>query len=222
MSENSMKTPIPVYAASCMILLTSVVYYLFFRKLEILPTYSLVLMALAGASILIRHKLAWIVGAALSLLFVASISFYIYREQLNFDENPNSLLTLYILCSVSVYTVAMVFMYYRYPYMDQRQRFFASTAHRYQVSVPVIFPEIGSLEASTVDISYGGFKILSPTNITFEVGQKTLATLPKWKIEPIKVKMIRKQSEHLIFEILGLSRDEQNELKYYLNKVSSK
>ncbi len=222
MSDNAMKTPVPVYIASFLILISSVIYYIFFRNLEILPLYSLLLLALAGASILIRHKLAWLIGSIFCTLFVASVSFYIHQEQLNFDENPNSLLTLYILCSVSVYTVAMVFVYYRYPYMDQRQRFFASTAHRYQVSVPVIFPEIGSLEASTVDISYGGFKILAPTNITFEVGQETLATLPKWKIEPLKVKMIRKQSEHLIFEILGLSRDEQNELKYYLNKVSSK
>src|SRR5690606_1093636 len=110
----------------------------------------------AGFSLLIRHKLAWLLGILFCSAFLSCTVFLVINtaaEQspwLNAARVFDVLLVFFIVGSVSYF--------FRYPYLDRRQRWLAPTANRFQVVTPVVVS--GRWPGKTQDLSYTGLKIL--------------------------------------------------------------
>ncbi len=112
----------------------------------------------AGVSLMIRHKLSWIVGIALCGLFVGSTLFVLIR---GFYEVEPVISTVRLLnCALVLFIVSTVLSFFRYPYLDRRQNWLAPTGERVAVATPILLS--GGVEAQTVDMSYVGARLRLP------------------------------------------------------------
>lgn len=111
----------------------------------------------AGMSLMIRHKLAWVVGIVLCGVFVISTLFSLIRD---FGVVEPVISTARLLdCGLVIFIVGTIFSFFRYPYLDRRQNWFAPTGERFQVATQVL---LDGVEAQTVDLSYTGARIRLP------------------------------------------------------------
>lgn len=112
----------------------------------------------AGLSLLMRHKSAWLI-AVFALLIVLTMNTY---RAFTIDEtilNPE-FVRMQILISILVtFSVLIIAFYARYPYLDRRQQWMFPTAHRYDVKTPVIVRAGGDFAGLTESISTAGIRI---------------------------------------------------------------
>ncbi|MGE5085920.1 MAG: PilZ domain-containing protein [Bacillota bacterium] len=129
---------------------------------------SWVLVCGAGISLMIRHKSSWIMGTIFCGSFVA-INLYEIAFQSPVGVDPWLTAFKFINCLLVAVIVATVFCFFRYPYLDRRQNWFAPTGERFKVEMPVIVN--GDLGAKTLDLSYTGARIVLDAAASFKPGQ---------------------------------------------------
>jgi hypothetical protein len=115
---------------------------------------------IAGISLLLRHKSAWMT-AVLVLLLVLLMNTY---RAFTLDETQmnTEFVRVQILVSILVtFSVLIIAFYARYPFLDRRQQWLAQTAHRYGTATRVSM-SIGSavVQGTTNSLSTNGAQIL--------------------------------------------------------------
>lgn len=123
--------------------------------LTIFQPFQWVLVMGAALSLLIRHKSAWALSIFFMLIFVSSM---VKDRFWPGEDVENQLGTAKFLGAMAgLYVIAVTLYFFRYPYLDRRQNWFAPTAERFAVQIPVLIN--GSIAADTTDLSYTGARI---------------------------------------------------------------
>jgi hypothetical protein len=115
---------------------------------------------IAGVSLLLRHKMAWMV-AVVVLLWVLAMNTY---RAFTLDENMVSaeFVRMQILISILVtFSVLIISFYARYPYLDRRQQWLFPTPQRFNVATAVhVHFEGGNEQGMTDSLSSGGARVI--------------------------------------------------------------
>ena len=122
----------------------------------IFQPFQWVLVIGAALSLLIRHKSAWALGLIFMALFVASM----VKDRFwpaDGEVDPMLGTAKFLGAMAGLYVIVVMMYFFRYPYLDRRQKWFAPTADRFLVQIPVLIN--GSIMADTSDLSYTGVKL---------------------------------------------------------------
>ena len=130
---------------------------------------SWIMVCGAGISLMIRHKSAWVMGMTLCVAFVLT-NLYQLAFLSTAGVNPWASTIKLMDCLLVAFIVATVFYFFRYPYLDRRQNWFAPTAERFKVEMPVVLN--GDLQTKLVDLSYTGARIAVDAAAPFKVDQR--------------------------------------------------
>ncbi|QDK38352.1 PilZ domain-containing protein [Bdellovibrio sp. NC01] len=135
---------------------------------------SWILIFGAGASLMVRHKSSWMLGIILCLSFVGYTGYTIVLA-IGPGGNPVTQTAKLLDCLLVAFIVGSVFYFFRYPYLDRRQHWFAPTGSRFAAQIPVVIN--GSIQSQTVDLSYTGARIAVPQGSTFKKGDRVSLAL---------------------------------------------
>ncbi|MBC7372066.1 MAG: PilZ domain-containing protein [Bdellovibrionaceae bacterium] len=116
---------------------------------------------IAGLSLLLRHKSAWVAGVFTLLVVLIMNTFRAF----NVDENTLNpeFVRMQILISILVtFSVLIIAFYARYPYLDRRQQWIFPTAHRYDFPTSITVHIDGDVVGVTESISSAGVRIRMP------------------------------------------------------------
>jgi hypothetical protein len=121
----------------------------------IFQPFQWVLIVGAALSLILRHKSAWALGLLFMMIFVGSM----VKDRYWPTEELDPLLgtAKFLGAMAGLYVIVVMMYFFRYPYLDRRQKWFAPTADRFHVQIPVLIN--GSIAADTTDLSYTGAKI---------------------------------------------------------------
>ncbi|MFM6928717.1 MAG: PilZ domain-containing protein [Bdellovibrio sp.] len=130
---------------------------------------SWILVCGAGVSLMIRHKSSWIAGTVLCAAFVG---INLYEVVFQDTSGVDPWLTTFKLmnCLLVAFIVTTVFYFFRYPYLDRRQNWFAPTGERFKVEMSVVVN--GDTRLKTVDLSYTGARIAVDAAASFQPEQR--------------------------------------------------
>lgn len=136
---------------------------------------SWIMVCGAGISLMIRHKSSWILGISLCVAFVLTNVY-----QLAFLDtagvSPWASTMKLLDCLLVAFIVVTVFYFFRYPYLDRRQNWFAPTAERFKVEMPVVLNG-GQISLKLVDLSYTGARIALDPGASFKKGERVSVQL---------------------------------------------
>lgn len=142
----------------------------------IFQPFQWVLVIGAALSLLIRHKSAW----ALSLVFMIAFVSSMVKDRFWPSEELDSLVgtAKFLGAMAGLYVIAVTIYFFRYPYLDRRQKWLSPTADRFAVSIPVLIN--GSISGDTSDLSYTGAKIsLKDPGDNFQKGDRLSLQIPE-------------------------------------------
>jgi hypothetical protein len=115
---------------------------------------------IAGLSLILRHKMAWMVAVGV-LLWVLAMNTY---RAFTLDENMISadFVRMQILISILVtFSVLIISFYARFPYLDRRQQWLFPTAHRFAIVTPVQLHHGGGTDPGVTDsLSSAGARVV--------------------------------------------------------------
>lgn len=172
---------------------------------------SWMLLFAAGISLLVRHKTAWMFSIALCFAFVISTGITFMQE---FDSSDSLYNTFKIIdCLLVFFVVGTVAYYFRYPYLDRRQSWLAPTADRFAVATPI---HLGSLQGTTVDLSYSGAYILTSSDHQLKVEEEIPVHLPEIQNLKCSAKVIAVEDKHVRVQFEGLSSQQNHLLRQWL------
>lgn len=135
---------------------------------------SWVLIFGAGVSLMVRHKSSWMLGIVLCLSFVVYTGYTIVLA-IGPGGNPVTQTAKLLDCLLVAFIVGSVFYFFRYPYLDRRQHWFAPTGSRFAAQIPVVIN--GTIQSQTVDLSYTGARIAVPQGSAFKKGDRVSLAL---------------------------------------------
>jgi len=144
----------------------------------IFQPFQWILIVGTALSLLVRHKSAWAVGLVLMLIFVSTM--IVERYWTSGGEDLDSMLgtAKFIGAMTGLYVIIVMMYFFRYPYLDRRQKWFGPTADRFMVQIPVLIN--GSISADTADLSYTGARIaLKDAGENFKKGDRISVQLPE-------------------------------------------
>ncbi|XGC79735.1 PilZ domain-containing protein [Bdellovibrio bacteriovorus] len=167
--SSTLERPRAVQMAAAVLIATPLLDIMMMQRTgtQIFSWISWVMIAGAGISLMIRHKLSWLVGITLCILFVVSTGVSLFQEIESADPIVSSAKLLD--CLLVLFIVGTVSYFFRYPYLDRRQNWFAPTGERFALSMSVV---LDGMETQTLDLSYTGAKISAPEGKLFKVGDK--------------------------------------------------
>lgn len=156
----ALERPRAVEMAAAVLMITPVLDILMMQRtgISVLNWMSWAAVFGAGVSLLVRHKLSWVVGIGLCGVFVVSTLISLYQGIHIVDPVISTARVLD--CLLVLFIVGTVFSFFRYPYLDRRQNWFAPTGERFIVATNVLLN--GSMEAQTLDLSYTGARLSRP------------------------------------------------------------
>ncbi len=201
--------------AAAVLILTPVLDLMMMQRsgVSILNWLSWIFVFGAGVTLMIRHKSSWIIGIALCAAFVLNTSYHLVQELSVVDPIVSSARLLD--CLIVVFIVVTVFSFFRYPYLDRRQNWFAPTGDRYVVMTSVMLD--GKTEAQTVDLSYTGARISVPEGATYEKGQAVSIQLSEINDIQCSGKVIDMHGGILRVHFAGLNSNEKELLRQWLS-----
>ncbi|UXR63107.1 hypothetical protein EZJ49_08460 [Bdellovibrio bacteriovorus] len=127
---TTLERPRTVEMAAAVLILTPLLDVMMMQRsgVSILTWLSWIFVFGAGVTLMIRHKSSWIIGIVLCAAFVVDTSYHLVQELNAVDPIVSSARLLD--CLIVVFIVVTVFSFFRYPYLDRRQNWFAPTGDR--------------------------------------------------------------------------------------------
>jgi hypothetical protein len=105
--------------------------------------------------------------------------------------------------------------FFRYPYLDRRQKWFAPTADRFAVAIPVLIN--GSIPADTTDLSYTGARIsLKDLGGNFQKGDRLSLQIPEVADLVCQGEVIAKDDASLRVKFDKIDSDSREILRQWL------
>lgn len=214
-TSQGLERPIIVQLSAAVLLLTPLLDIVFARRagFSLFGWFEWGLILGAGFSLLIRHKLAWLLGILFcSVFLIRTINLVVQTasEQspwLNAARVFDVLLVFFIVGTVSYF--------FRYPYLDRRQRWLAPTANRFQVVIPVVVES--RWKGKTQDLSYTGMKIqLSDGDHGLKVDQTVSIQLPDINDIQCQAKIIGVQNDELRISFTVLSASDKELIRQWI------
>nr|BFD63496.1 hypothetical protein BdHM001_21770 [Bdellovibrio sp. HM001] len=201
--------------AAAVLILTPMLDALMMQRsgVSILNWLSWIFVFGAGVTLMIRHKSSWILGVVLCAAFVVNTSYHLIQEFNTVDPIISSARLLD--CLIVVFIVGTVFSFFRYPYLDRRQNWFAPTGDRYVVATSVLLE--GRVEAQTVDLSYTGARIAVPEGVSYQKGQTVSVQLSEINDIQCAAKVIDLQGGILRLHFADLNSSEKELLRQWLS-----
>lgn len=216
-TNQGLERPTIVQLSAAVLIMTPLLDIFFARKagFSLFGWVECALILGAGVSLLIRHKLAWLLGIIFCTAFLICTTLLVAEsaaEQspwLNAARVFNVLLVFFIVGSVSYF--------FRYPYLDRRQRWLAPTANRFQVTTAVVIDD--RWQGQTQDLSYTGLKvILHDKNHDIKADQTVEVYLPEVNDIRCQAKVIGINDRELRISFTVLSANEQQRLRQWIQK----
>lgn len=184
---------------------------------QIFGYFSWALVVFAGLSLLVRHKLSWMAGILLCVTFVGVTAVEMLNELETADAIVNT--ARFLDCLLVLFIVATVSYFFRYPYLDRRQNWFAPTGERYAVETAVI---LGSASGLTQDLSYTGAKLHLDEELNAKEGDKLTLRFEAMSGLTCKAKILSLNGKQVRVHFEGLSSSEKESLRNWLEKQDAK
>lgn len=179
----------------------------------IFQPFQWVLIVGAALSLLIRHKSAWALGLIFMAVFVGSM----VKDRFWPSEELDPMLgtAKFLGAMAGLYVIIVMMYFFRYPYLDRRQKWFGPTADRFLVQIPVLIN--GSISADTSDISYTGAKItLKGGDDNFKTGDRLSLQIPEIADLVCQGEVIAKDSSVLRVKFDKIDSDSREILRQWL------
>lgn len=184
---------------------------------QIFGYVSWALVVFAGLSLLVRHKLSWMVGILLCVTFVGITAVEMLRDLESADAIVNT--ARFLDCLLVLFIVATVSYFFRYPYLDRRQNWFAPTGERFAVETAVVLDGISGL---TQDLSYTGAKLHLDEELSRKEGDKLSLRFEALSGLTCSAKILYLQGKQVRVHFEGLSSSEKESLRNWLNQQDAK
>lgn len=185
----------------------------------IFQPFQWVLIIGASLSLLIHHKSAWVVGLLFMFCFVGSM----VRDRFWPTEELDPLLgtAKFLGAMAGLYVIVVVMYFFRYPYLDRRQKWFAPTADRFEVQIPVLIN--GSIAGDTSDLSYTGARItLKDQGDNIQMGDRLSLQIPEIADLVCQGEVIAKDSGVLRVKFDKIDSDSKEILRQWLLSQDAK
>jgi hypothetical protein len=180
----------------------------------IFQPFQWVLIIGAALSLLIRHKSAWAVGLFFMVAFVGSM---VRERYWPVDPEADQQLSSakFLGAMAGLYIIVVMMYFFRYPYLDRRQKWFAPTADRFAVIIPVLIN--GSIPADTTDLSYTGARInLKDQGGNFQKGDRLSLQIPEVADLVCQGEVIAKDDASLRVKFDKIDSDSREILRQWL------
>lgn len=170
----------------------------------------------AGATLMVRHKLAWMLGILLSVIFVLYNLIILVNSTVP-GANPVFQTAKLMDCLLVVFIVGTVFYFFRYPYLDRRQHWFAPTGNRFAAQIPVVLN--GNIQTTSLDLSYTGAKVALPESGTFDlkVGDRVSLLLTEVDDLLCQGRVLEIHAHHVRIHFEDTSSQEQELIRQWLS-----
>jgi len=211
---TTLERPRAVQMAAAVLMLTPVLDLMMSQRTgaQVFNGLSWVLIFAAGASLMIRHKLAWMVGIVLCFVIIASTGYSLMKE-MNYADPVISTARL-LDCLLILFIVGTVTFFFRYPYLDRRQNWFAPTGNRYAISTAVL---LGGVETKTLDLSYTGARIALPPQSSYKAGDTVTVQLSEINDIQCKARVIDVKEDHVRVRFDGVSTTDKDLIRQWLS-----
>ncbi|MDG0816062.1 PilZ domain-containing protein [Bdellovibrio svalbardensis] len=172
----------------------------------------------AGASLMVRHKSSWLLGIVLCVLFVIYNLFTIIQS-MQPGGNPVAQTARLLDCLLVAFIIGSVFYFFRYPYLDRRQHWFAPTGSRFAAQTPVVLN--GAFQTNSLDLSYTGARIALPQGNAgvggFKKGDRVSLLLSEINDLLFQAKVLEVQESYIRVHFEGASAQEQELIRQWLS-----
>lgn len=169
----------------------------------------------AGASLMIRHKSAWMLGIVLSVVFALHNAVNLIQSTVP-GANPVIQTARLLDCLLVAFIVGTVFYFFRYPYLDRRQHWFAPTGNRFVAQIPVVLN--GSIHTTSLDLSYTGARIALPQGaFDLKVGDHVSLLLTEVNDLLCQARILEIQPSYIRVHFEDTSSQEQELIRQWLS-----
>lgn len=142
----------------------------------IFQPFQWVLVTGAALSLLIRHKSSWALSVLFMLIFVGSMVKDRFWPGEDLDSQIGT--AKFLGAMAGLYVIAVTLYFFRYPYLDRRQKWLGPTADRFEVKTSVLIN--GSIAGDTTDLSYTGARIsLKDQGTSIQAGDRLSLQIPE-------------------------------------------
>ncbi|KHD87719.1 MAG: hypothetical protein OM95_12915 [Bdellovibrio sp. ArHS] len=212
--STALERPKTVQMAAAVLILTPVLDILMYQRTgnQIFSWVGWLLIFGAGVSLMIRHKSAWMLGIILCGLFVLNTGYGLIRDMENVDPVISTAKLLD--CLLVLFIVGTVSYFFRYPYLDRRQNWFAPTGDRFAIATPVV---LDGLETQTLDLSYTGARIVVPPTTSYKAGDQLSLQLTDINDIQCSAKVIDVKADHVRVHFVGASPSDKEMIRQWLN-----
>lgn len=213
--SSTLERPRAVEMAAAVLMLTPALDLIMMQRtgVSVLNWVGWVSVFGAGLTLMIRHKSSWVIGVLLCIVFVVSTLMSLIKGFGVVDPVISSARVLD--CLLVLFIVGTVFSFFRYPYLDRRQNWFAPTGDRFVVATPVVLN--GNINGETVDLSYTGARIfVGESSQDFQKNQVLTVVLSEINDIQCKAKVIDLKDKVLRVHFDGLSISEKDLLRQWL------
>ncbi|WP_373997752.1 PilZ domain-containing protein [Bdellovibrio bacteriovorus] len=211
---TTLERPRTVQMAAAVLILTPVLDILMYQRTgtQIFSWVGWLLIFGAGVSLMIRHKSSWLLGIVLCALFVLNTGYGLIRDMEHVDPLISTAKLLD--CLLVLFIVGTVSYFFRYPYLDRRQNWFAPTGERFSIATPVI---LNGTETQTLDLSYTGARIAVPNAASYKAGDKLSVQFTDINDIQCSAKVIDVKVDHVRVHFEGTSASDKEMLRQWLN-----
>ncbi|WP_374030177.1 PilZ domain-containing protein [Bdellovibrio bacteriovorus] len=185
----------------------------FLQTVSPLDWFWLSLLFITGILLLKPHKTTWTL-AIVSLCFVLTINCYRFFTK---DFAPDSTLVQWqlVLSSILTFTILILALYFRFPYLDRRAQWLFPTAHRYSFRTPVDVVAQDIFQGVTESISVSGARVRLQRDL--EGGSRNLrfvdVIFPEVRNVKIKARVVEYEDNVLRLKFKELRRLEKGYLQ---------
>jgi hypothetical protein len=185
----------------------------------IFQPFQWVLIVGAALSLVIRHKSAWALGLIFMVSFVISMIKDRYWPSAELDPMLGT--AKFLGAMAGLYVIVLLMYFFRYPYLDRRQKWFGPTANRFHIQIPVLIN--GSIAADTSDLSYTGAKItLKDEAENIQKGDRLSLQIPEIADLVCQGEVIAKDSAVLRVKFDKIDSDSREILRQWLLSQDAK
>ncbi|WP_413568223.1 PilZ domain-containing protein [Bdellovibrio sp. HCB117] len=211
---TTLERPRTVQMAAAVLILTPVLDILMYQRTgtQIFSWVGWLLIFGAGVSLMIRHKSSWLLGIVLCALFVLNTGYGLIRDMEHVDPLISTAKLLD--CLLVLFIVGTVSYFFRYPYLDRRQNWFAPTGERFSITTPVM---LNGIETQTLDLSYTGARIAVPGGASYKAGDKLALQFTDINDIQCSAKVIDVKADHVRVHFEGTSSSDKEMLRQWLN-----
>ncbi len=211
---TTLERPRAVQMAAAVLILTPVMDILTLQRTgtQVFDWVSWLLIFGAGVSLLIRHKSAWVLGLVLCGVFVFMTSASLLRDMEMVDPVVSTARLMD--CLLVLFIVGTVSYFFRYPYLDRRQNWFAPTGDRFTANISVV---LGGVETQTLDLSYTGARVSIPRPGIFKVGEVVPLQISDINDIQCQARVIDTQNDHVRVHFEETSSADKDLIRQWLH-----